>query len=224
MFLEMKGLTKEYKRGKSTFKAVDNIDLSISSGNFISIIGRSGSGKSTLLNMISSLITPTSGSIEIDGESILSMNDKAVSLYRNEKIGYIPQGYSALSNLTILDNVQLPFFFFKRKGNATEKAMKLLEQVGILHLAKAYPNQLSGGELRRVSIARALINDPVLMIADEPTGDLDSQTTSEIMELFSEISQKGTAILMVTHELETVDYCNSVYVMNSGVLTLRDNI
>lgn len=224
MFLEMKGLTKEYKRGKSTFKAVDNIDLSISSGNFISIIGRSGSGKSTLLNMISSLITPTSGSIEIDGENILSMNDKEVSLYRNEKIGYIPQGYSTLSNLTILDNVQLPFFFFKRKGNATEKAMKLLEQVGISHLAKAYPNQLSGGELRRVSIARALINDPDFMIADEPTGDLDPQTTSEIMELFSEISQNGTAILMVTHELDTVDYGNSVYVMDSGVLTSRNRI
>ncbi len=224
MFLEIKGLTKEYKRGKSTFKAVNNVDLSISSGNFVSIIGRSGSGKSTLLNMITSLIIPTSGSIEIDGQNIQSLKDKSASLYRNEKIGYIPQGYNTLSNFTILDNVRLPFFFFKREGDAFEKAMKLLEQVGISHLAKVYPKQLSGGELRRVSIARALINDPDILIADEPTGDLDSQTTADIMELFSEISQNGTAILMVTHELDTVDYGSSVYVMDSGILTRRNKI
>lgn len=224
MLLEIKGLTKEYKRGKSKFKAVNNVELSISSGSFVSIIGRSGSGKSTLLNMISSLIVPTSGSIEIDGQNILSMKDKSASLYRNAKIGYIPQGYSTLSNLTVLDNVRLPFFFFKRKGDVSEKAMKLLEQVGIPHLANSYPKQLSGGELRRVSIARALINDPAILIADEPTGDLDSQSTTEIMELFRGISQKGTAILMVTHELDTVDYGNSVYVMDSGILTKKDNI
>jgi len=222
MLLETKKLIKEYKRGASSFKAVDNVDLSISTGDFVSIIGRSGSGKSTLLNMIARLIKPTTGSIEFEGQNILSKKDEATSLYRNSKVGYIPQGYSTLSNLTVLDNVRLPFFFFKREGDATEKALGLLEKVGISHLAQSYPKELSGGELRRVSIARALINNPAILLADEPTSDLDTQTTTDIMKLFEQISQNGTAILMVTHELDTVDYGNSVYVMASGVLRKRD--
>lgn len=222
MLLEAKKLTKEYRRGNISFKAVNNVDLSISSGAFVSIIGRSGSGKSTLLNMLASLVTPTSGSIEVEGQNILSIKDKETSLYRNTKIGYIPQGHSTLSNLSVLDNVKLPYFFFQREGNISERALHLLEQVGIPHLAKLYPKQISGGELRRVSIARALINNPSILIADEPTSDLDNQTTIDIMKLFSQISQNGTAILMVTHELDTVDYGNSVYVMDSGTLTKRD--
>jgi len=222
MLLEIKKLTKEYKRGASSFKAVDNVDLSISEDDFVSIIGRSGSGKSTFLNMIASLIIPTSGSLELEGQNILSKKDKVTSFYRNSKIGYIPQGYSTLSNLTVLDNVRLPFFFYKREGDATEKALDLLEKVGIPHLAQSYPKELSGGELRRVSIARALINSPAILLADEPTSDLDSLTTTDIMQLFEQISQNGTAILMVTHELDTVNYGNSVYVMNSGVLTKRN--
>lgn len=141
--------------------------------------------------------------------------------YSNSKVGYIPQGYSTLSNLTVLDNVRLPFFLFKREGNASERALHLLEQVGIQHLAQSYPKHLSGGELRRVSIARALINNPAMLIADEPTSDLDAQTTIDIMKLFNQISKNGTAILMVTHELDTVDYGNSVHVMDSGILTQR---
>ena len=172
--------------------------------------------------MIASLVAPTSGSIEVEGQNILALKDKEASLYRNSKIGYIPQGYSTLSNLTVLDNVRLPYFFFKREGNVSEEALHLLEQVGIPHLAKLHPKQLSGGELRRVSIARALINNPSILIADEPTSDLDTQTTTDIMKLFSQIAQKGTAILMVTHELDTVDYGNSVYVMDSGILSQRD--
>jgi ABC-type lipoprotein export system ATPase subunit len=189
----------------------------------VSIIGRSGSGKSTLLNLIAGLLNPTSGSVEMDGRIISTLNDAEVSLYRNSKIGYVSQGQTILSNLTVLDNVRLPFYFFKRDGDATEKALLLLEQVGILHLAGSYPKQLSGGELRRVSIARALINDPGLLIADEPTSDLDAQTTGEIMQLFRLISQKGTAVLMVTHELDTVSYGKRTFVMVSGVLTEQEN-
>ncbi len=220
MLLEINGLTKKYKRGSAEFEAVSQVELTINVGDFISIIGRSGSGKSTLLNMIAKLITPSSGSIKFEGEDILSRNDKESSLYRNSKIGYIPQGNSTLSNLTVLDNVRLPRYLAKREGDGSDKAFGLLERVGIAHLANSYPKQLSGGELRRVSIARALINEPALVIADEPTGDLDSQTTYEIMKLFSEITHKGTAILMVTHELDTVDYGNSVYTMDSGKLVL----
>jgi putative ABC transport system ATP-binding protein len=153
---------------------------------------------------------------------ISSLNDEKVSLYRNSKIGYVPQGQSVLSNLTVLDNVRLPFYLFKREGDATEKALSLLDQVGLADLAQASPRELSGGELRRVSIARALINDPALLMADEPTSDLDAQTTAEIMELFRRISQNGTAILMVTHELETVGYGNRVLTMDAGTLTERE--
>lgn len=219
MILEVKKLTKEYKRGDTSFFAVNGVNLSVSSDDFVGIVGRSGCGKSTLLNLIAGLLKPTFGSIEIDGQDILSLNDEEASLYRNSKIGYVPQGQSVLANLTVLDNVRLPFYFFRREGDAVGKALSLLEQVDIPHLAQLYPKQLSGGELRRVSIARAFINDPLLLIADEPTSDLDTQTTAEIIKLFSEISQKGTAILMVTHELDIVDYGNRIFKMDSGILT-----
>ncbi len=219
MILKADKLTKEYKRGDKSFLAVNGISLKLSRGDFISITGRSGSGKSTLLNLMAGLLKPTSGSIVIEGRDILSLNDKEISLYRNSMIGYIPQGQSLLANLTVLDNVRLPFYFFRRKGDSIIKAMSLLEQVGIPHLARLYPRQLSGGELRRVSIARALINNPVILIADEPTSDLDAQTTAEVMELLKRITQRGTAVIMVTHDLDAVDYENRVFRMDSGILT-----
>jgi putative ABC transport system ATP-binding protein len=219
MSIEVKGITKEYKRGSQTFCAVNEVNLSVAQGEFVSIIGRSGSGKSTLLNIIAGLTEPTSGSIEADGKDISLLCDREASYYRNSKIGYISQGQSVLSNLTVLDNVRLPYFFFKRGGNSTESALKLLGRVGIPHLAGAYPRQLSGGELKRVIIARALINSPLYVIADEPTSDLDAQTTAEIMKLFKEITQNGTAVLMVTHELDTVGFGNRVFVMEAGKLS-----
>jgi ABC-type lipoprotein export system ATPase subunit len=219
VLIEIKELTKEYKRGATVFQAVNKVNLKVSSKDFVSIIGPSGSGKSTLINMIAGLIVPTSGSIRIDGQNILSMKDKEVSFYRNSKIGYIPQENSLLPNLTVLDNVVLPFFFFKRKGNITERAYKLLKQVGIPHLAHSYPDELSGGERRRISIARALINNPDFLFADEPASDLDSQTTKDIMALFGQLSQRGIGILMVTHEADCLQYCNTIYEMNAGILT-----
>jgi putative ABC transport system ATP-binding protein len=223
VLLEIKDLTKEYKRSNTTFSAVDHVNLSVSSDDFVSITGRSGSGKSTLLNLIAGLLKPTSGSINVDGQDILFLDNKGISLYRNAKIGYVPQGQSVLANLTVLDNIQLPFYLFERDGSVLARAQSLLEKVGIPHLAKSYPKQLSGGELRRVSIARALINKPVILIADEPTSDLDKQTTAEIMKLFTQISKQGTAVLLVTHELDTISYGNSVYVMEAGNLTIRDS-
>ncbi|WP_242942503.1 ABC transporter ATP-binding protein [Proteiniborus sp. DW1] len=216
-------MTKKYMRGSTSFSAVDNVSLSIDKEEFVSIIGRSGSGKSTLLNMIAGLIKPTSGSINVDGQDILALSDKSISLYRNSKIGYVPQGNTALGNLTVLDNVRLPFYLYKNEGDPTSKALSLLEQLGISHLSEMFPKHLSGGELRRVFIARALINDPVMLIADEPTSDLDVKTTIEIMELFSEIAKKGVSILLVTHELDTIKYGNSVYIMEEGKLTRGDS-
>ena len=218
MLLKINDLTKEYKRGDSSFKAVDHANLSVSAGEFVSIIGKSGSGKSTLLNMIAGLITPSLGTVEVAGQNIQFKSDRAISHYRNSQIGYIPQGHSTLSNFTVLDNVALPSYFIKREKNVAIKAHELLEKVGISHLAQAFPKQLSGGELRRVSIARALINNPSILIADEPTGDLDVESTADIMQLFRQIKENNTAILMVTHDLDTVQYGDSVYVMDFGLL------
>jgi ABC-type lipoprotein export system ATPase subunit len=218
MLLEIRGLSKQYQRGGKTFPAVDNVDLSINRGDFISIIGRSGSGKSTLLNMIAGLLPPTSGSIALDGTDIYTLKNKEISGLRNTRLGYIPQGAGALSYLSVFDNVRLPYFLSKRQGDASGRASFLLDEVGISPLADLLPSQLSGGELRRALVARALMNEPDVLIADEPTSDLDVETTWEIMELFNRVSKNGTAILLVTHGLNTLECGNRVLTMASGRL------
>jgi putative ABC transport system ATP-binding protein len=217
--LELTRLTKEYKRGERAFNAVNNVNLSVQRGDFISIIGRSGSGKSTLLNMSAGLLKPTGGTVLFDGQDISGLADKQISLLRNERIGFVPQGQSLLANFTVLENICVPWFLFKRAGEPEERALVLLEKTGIVHLAASYPKELSGGEMRRVAIARALINAPELLIADEPTGDLDAETTADIMQLLHDIAQGGTAVLIVTHELDTLSYGNKTYSMNSGNLS-----
>jgi putative ABC transport system ATP-binding protein len=219
--LEIKDLTKEYQRGGTVFAAVDHVNLSLEPKDFISIIGRSGSGKSTLLNMAAGLLRPTSGGVFLEGRDIASLNDREISFVRNAKLGYIPQGQSVLANLTVFDNVALPFYLFQRAGDIAGKVSFLLEEVGIARLAAAYPKQLSGGELRRVSIARALVNAPAILAADEPTGDLDPQTGAGIMELFARIAGSGTAVLLVTHDLDAARRASRVYTMDSGMLTAR---
>jgi putative ABC transport system ATP-binding protein len=219
--LELNGLTKEYKRGERAFNAVNDVTLSVQRGDFISIIGRSGSGKSTLLNMSAGLLKPSAGTVLFDGQDIFSLADKSISLIRNERIGFVPQGVSLLSNFTVLENICIPWFLFKREGDPEERALALLEKTGIAHLSASYPKELSGGEIRRVAIARSLINNPALLIADGPTSDLDAETTAEIMKLLSTIAKEGTAVLIVTHELDTLSYGNKVYSMNSGNLTLH---
>jgi ABC-type lipoprotein export system ATPase subunit len=218
MLLEIKELRKEYRRGGRLFAAVDGVDLSIARGDFVSIVGRSGSGKSTLLNMIAGLLAPTSGSIFLDGTDLRTLKDREMSGFRNSRLGYVPQGTSALSNLTVFDNVRLPYYLAKRQGDPSGRALFLLDEVGLASFAGMYPAQLSGGELRRVFIARALMNTPELLIADEPTADLDTETTGEIMELFSRINKNGTAVLVVTHEPDTLEYGNRVLTMSSGRL------
>ncbi|MDR3131072.1 MAG: ABC transporter ATP-binding protein [Treponema sp.] len=216
--LELKEVTKEYTRGGRSFNAVNRVSLSVEPGDFISIIGRSGSGKTTLLNMGAGLLRPTEGTVLFEGNDIHHLKDKDISFLRNEKIGYVPQGQSLLSNFSVFDNVCIPWFLFKREGDVEGRAFILLEKVGISHLAASYPRELSGGEMRRAAIARALINEPRLLIADEPTSDLDAETTAEIMELFNHIAREGTAVLIVTHELDTLDYGNKTYSMDAGNL------
>ena len=217
--LEFRELSKEYRRGGRAFNAVNHVSLSVEPGEFISIIGRSGSGKTTLLNMGAGLLHPTQGSVFFDGQDIYGLRDKDISFLRNEKIGYVPQGQSLLSNFTVFDNVCIPWFLFKREGDVEGRAFILLEKVGISHLAASYPKELSGGEMRRAAIARSLINQPRILIADEPTGDLDTETTAEIMRLFSRIAEEKTAVLIVTHEPDTLNYSNKTYSMDAGNLS-----
>ncbi len=219
MIIELKDLVKEYTRGNGRkFNAVDSVSLNVEKGDYLTIIGRSGSGKSTLINMLSGMITPTSGSIKIAGEEITGKSDKEISFLRNELIGFIPQGTATLPNLTVLDNIVLPFFLYKREGDPYGKAMLLMEKLGIKDLAKAYPKSLSGGELRRCLIARALMNDPKLLIADEPTGDLDVENTKEVMEMFRQINADGVTVIVVSHELDTLEYGKKIYTMADGSL------
>ena len=218
MKLEVKDIKKDYKRGDRTFSAVKDVNLTVGSGDFISIAGHSGSGKSTLLNLIAGLLVPTSGEILIDGENAANASDEKASKLRNTLIAHVPQGQSLLSNLTVFDNVRLPFYLSNRDGDPSDEVKKLLKDLGIGHLSDSYPSSLSGGEARRVAIARALINKPSLLLADEPTSDLDSENTDEIISLFKRIAKEGTAVIMVTHDLRTVKAADRSYTMENGVL------
>jgi putative ABC transport system ATP-binding protein len=219
MTIEVKNIVKQYTRGGRQINVLKGIDLSVSSGEFISVTGRSGSGKSTLVNIIAGLTKPTQGNVFWNGKDIFTFSDEEMSLYRNATIGCVPQGHSALSCLTVLDNVRLPFHFARHDGDSSEEASELLKQFHIEALADSLPKSLSGGELKRMSIARALINKPGFLLVDEPTGDLDTQTTQVIMKIFRKAADEGTAVLMITHDQETVNYTDKNFIMDNGALT-----
>ena len=215
-FLEAQKLVKEYKRRGKSFRAVDDIDFSINPGEFVMIEGESGSGKTTFLNLITGLTDPTSGVVLIDGRSLKDTGDKELSKIRNEKIKYIPQGESLLSALTVRENILFPFTIGGTKRPSDERLLEVAGKLGIAELLDEYPSELSGGEMRRATIARAVINKPSLIIADEPTGSLDSANTSKVMDIFREIAAEGTAVIVVTHQKETLGYASRVLGMSKG--------
>ena len=212
-------LSREYPRGGGGFFAVNGVSLEVRAGDYVNIIGRSGSGKSTLLNLIAGMLAPTSGTVEIDGRSLAGKGDRELSFMRNQSIGFIPQNAAALPNLTVLENVLLPFCLYRRGGDGEGAARHLLGKFGIERLADSYPAELSGGELRRTVIARALINRPQLVIADEPTSDLDRESAGQIMRTFSDLNGEGVTLILVSHDLEALNYGRAAYTMDSGVLT-----
>jgi putative ABC transport system ATP-binding protein len=217
MLLNVKNLRKDYTRGQQTFSAVNNVSFSMAKDDFICIMGKSGSGKTTLLNMIAGLLTPTQGKITINNKNLFDLNDQQVSAFRNQHIGYIPQGSSLLPNLTAIDNIRLPFYLTKRENqNPLNEAKRLLEKAKISHLQDAYPANMSGGEMRRIAILRALICKPQMIIADEPTSDLDEESAAEIMQLLTDIHQQGTALLIVTHDHDVARYSQKVMKMSAG--------
>ena len=219
MLLQASGLNKIYERNQKDFFAVNDASLTIQSGDFINIIGRSGSGKSTFLNMLTGLLRPTSGTVHFGNIDIYSLDDEKLSTLRNSHFGYIPQGSGLLTNLTVFENLCLPFYIGMNDGAIEDRAAFLLEEIGLNHLAQMYPANLSGGELRRIMIARALINSPDIVIADEPTSDLDAETTKDIMNLFTNINKKGTTLIIITHELGTLSHGNRILTMKDGQLS-----
>lgn len=216
--INVNNLSKSFRRGERDFFAIDNVSFDVNEKDFINIIGKSGSGKSTLLTLLSAIIEPTSGDIFVEGKNFSSMNDEEKSEYRNEFIGYVPQSLGTLPTLNVLDNVRLPYFFKKREGDGIERARMLLDMCGILALENDFCKNLSGGELKRVLIARALMNEPKILIADEPTSDLDSKTTIEIMDMLKEINEKGTTIIIVTHDNDLLKYGSRLLEMTDGKL------
>jgi putative ABC transport system ATP-binding protein len=217
MLLQITGLTKSYERRGKRFFASDNIDLQVNQNDFVCVTGESGSGKSTLLNMLTGLIHADSGAILFDGEDLCKLGDNELAHLRNGKIGYIPQGNSLLQNFSVLDNVCLPWYL-TRKGDIKNIAHELLAKVGIARLERESPRNLSGGESRRVAIARSLIANPKILIADEPTGDLDPKNTDEVIRLFAEVHSQGVAVIIVTHERQIPPCVNRHLIMEDGRL------
>ena len=219
MLLQTQNLSRTFTRNGSDFFAVKDADFSIDASDFVFIVGRSGSGKTTLLNLISGILKPTSGTVFFDGKDIILMDDTEKSYYRNESIGFVPQSLGALPNLSVLDNVRVPFFLFERDGDTEGRALSLLEVMGIAHLKDEMPKNLSGGETKRMLIARALMNDPKLLIADEPTANLDAETATGVMQAIKDINRLGTAVLIVTHDSNILDPHCTTYRMDAGTLS-----
>lgn len=218
MILDIKNISKTFQRGGRSLAAVDNVSLSVPEHSFIQIIGRSGSGKTTVLNLITGLLRPDQGEIYFDDRLISELSSEDYARLRNEEIAYVPQRTVLLPTLDVLDNIILPHDFYQRDGDREGRAYHRLEQLGIRDLATAYPDELSGGELRRVQIARALMTSPRLLLADEPTADLDLETSEEIMKLFQSLQKEGMTLILVTHELESLKYGQGVYTMQDGHL------
>lgn len=216
MLLQVKNLTKNYTRAGKSFAAVDHLDLSIEAGEFVHITGRSGSGKSTLLSLVAGLLTPDEGEILYGDEPFHSWDEEQRARYRNSHIGVVPQLSTLLGSLNILENVLLPWYLQKREGDSYGRARYLLDKLGIRHLETSYPKTLSGGEIRRALLARALMNEPKLLLADEPTSDLDPENTAEVMKLFKSLNDEGVTLLVVTHELDTLEYGSRVLQLSEG--------
>jgi putative ABC transport system ATP-binding protein len=202
-------------------KAVRGVSLTIEQGDFVAIMGSSGSGKSTMMNTLGCLDRPTAGRYLLDGVDVSQLNRDQLADIRNEKIGFVFQGFNLLSRTSALENVELPMLYARRHISAEEihrRALAALEIVGLAQRSGHYPNQLSGGQQQRVAIARALCNEPTLILADEPTGNLDSRTSIEIMGVFQKLNDQGITIVMVTHELDIASYTKRNVVMRDGVI------
>jgi putative ABC transport system ATP-binding protein len=219
--IDLRNVEKVYRTGEVDVRAVAGVTLQVARGEFVAIMGASGSGKSTLMNILGCLDRPSAGSYRLDGVSVAELSRKQLARLRNRKLGFVFQSFNLLSRTTAMENVELPLFYTEPLVPLRERhrrAREALEKVGLGHRLTYRPNQLSGGQQQRIAIARALVNQPDLLLADEPTGNLDSRTSIEIMGLFQALNAAGITVLMVTHELDIAGYCKRIVVMRDGRL------
>lgn len=217
--IRVENLCRTYGAGETQVIALSNVSLHIKEGEFVAVMGASGSGKSTLMNILGCLDTPTSGSYLLSGESIKEIDDESLSAIRNKKIGFIFQTFHLLTRLSAQENVALPLRYTDTpKQQASERAMAMLDKVGLQNRAHHKPFEMSGGQRQRVAIARALVNEPKVIFADEPTGNLDSKTSHEIMQLLCSLHQQGHTLVMVTHEEDIASYAKRIIRMKDGIV------
>lgn len=215
--IELRNVTKTYETGKISFQALKGIDLKINEGEFTGILGPSGSGKSTLMNILGCLDRATTGTYEMDGRDISKLRDQELAHIRNKKIGFVFQSFNLLPRLTIFENVELPMIYAGVPlGERKLRAAEALTKVGLLDWAKHRPNEISGGQKQRVAIARAICNNPRIIMADEPTGNLDSKSALDIMRIFQSLNDEGRTIIMITHEKENIQYLKRVITFRDG--------
>lgn len=217
--IKLKDIRRNFQMGTHTVKVLKGIDLEIQQNEYVALMGPSGSGKSTLMNLIGCLDTPSSGTYELNGKDISKMSDDQLAEIRNSEIGFVFQTFNLLPRQTALDNTALPLVYAGiGKSKRSERAAEVLEQVGLGDRMMHQPSQLSGGQRQRVAVARALVNSPSLILADEPTGNLDTKTSVEIMELFREIHNKGNTIILVTHEEDIAQHADRIIRLRDGML------
>jgi putative ABC transport system ATP-binding protein len=219
--IQLDAVEKTYHTGEVDVRAVRGVNLTIERGEFVAIMGASGSGKSTLMNIIGCLDRASGGTYRLDGVDVSSLDRNELADIRNKKIGFVFQSFNLLSRTNATENVELPMLYSHRRiasGAARERALRALETVGLADRGDHHPSQLSGGQQQRVAIARALVNQPALLLADEPTGNLDSRTSVEVMGLLQRLNDEGITIVMVTHELDIASYCRRNVVMRDGLV------
>ena len=226
MLIEIRNMFKTYVLGDSTVNALGGVDLDVDHGEFLAIMGHSGSGKSTMLNILGALDTPTSGSYKLEGREVSTMSRNELALFRNQKLGFVFQNFNLLPRTSAVEQVELPAFYGGCTLSAKARRARAIELLNLVGLGKRLyhtPAQLSGGQQQRVAIARALMNDPPLLLADEPTGNLDTKASIEIITFLQELNAKGITIVMVTHEDDIASYAKRRIVMQDGHIVREDN-
>lgn len=219
MLIEVKNLEKEYVSGEVVTKVLHGLSFNIKKGEFVSIMGPSGSGKSTLMHILGLLERPSSGIYLFQNKNVSALKDNELAFLRNKEIGFVFQSFNLLKRTSVLENVKLPLIYAKDKKNSTQRAKDVLKSVGLEHRLNYFTNQISGGEQQRVAIARALVNNPAVIFADEPTGNLDSKSGVQVMEILQKLNEEGKTIILVTHETYTAEHARRIIKMKDGLIT-----